>query len=311
MVWEDGEGDAFHEGAVPESAHGPGPSSDLPEASFDGICDLHRLPPVGRGIPEAGEEVIRVVAQAFDSFRIGILPPVGEPACGGAQRRSDAQPFERIRQCEPFHDPQSGRLHPDRAGAEHFQGVDVDLLEVGAPVRRRRGGADAPPGEQRGGDALRVRLQLRGDVGGRGQLAGEDFVDAPAKRRPLALYDIKVPFEIGQDALASLAADAFGAHEAEGKIPAIGAGTSASDEHGPKVAGCVVRCNHKIYFMALHSCPRLWIKNLQAKIREIRTNPSPISALGGKDGLTRQMVELYRPLPRHQRPAGRCRLTGP
>ena len=107
-------------------------------------------------------------------------------------------------------------FHPDRAGAEHLQGVDVDLLEVGAPVRRRRGsGADAVPGEQRGGDALRVRLRLRGDVGGQGQPGGGDFVDAPAKRPPIALRDIEVPSEIGQGALPDLVADALGAHEAE------------------------------------------------------------------------------------------------
>ena len=156
---------------------------------------------------------------------------------GGTQRRGNAQPFEQVGQCELPHGPRSGMFHPDRAGAEHLQGGGADVLEVVAPVRRRGGGADAAPGEQRGGDALRVRLQLRGDVGGRGQPGGEDFVDAPAKRPPIALRDIEVPSQVGQGALPDLVADALGAHEAEGEVLAVGAGTGASDEHDPKVAG--------------------------------------------------------------------------
>ena len=90
MFWyekmrEDGEEDAFHGGAVPEGAHGPDPPSDLPEASFDGVCGPHRLPPVGCGVSEAGGEVVGAVAQAFGGLRMGIPPAVGEAACGGAR----------------------------------------------------------------------------------------------------------------------------------------------------------------------------------------------------------------------------------
>ena len=85
-VWEDGEGDALHGGAVPEGSHGPCPSSDLPEAPFDGVCGPHLPAPVGRGVSEAGWEVVGVVAQALDGLRVGVPPPVGEAACGGGVR---------------------------------------------------------------------------------------------------------------------------------------------------------------------------------------------------------------------------------
>ena len=187
---------------------------------------------------------------------------------GGAQRRADAQPFERIGQCGLLHGPRSDMLHPDRAGAEQFRGVDVDMLEIGPPIRRRGSGADAVPGEQRGGDAPGMRLQRRGDIGGQGHPAGEELVDASAEHRPLALRDIEVPPQVGQGALPHLVADTFGAHEAEGEVLAVGAGVGASDEHDGTVAGCRSRRKHKKYFMALHSLPRPRIKRLQAKIRE-------------------------------------------
>ena len=211
---------------------------------------------------------------------------------GGAQRRGDARPSGQVGQCGPFHGPQSGLLHPDRAGAEHLRGVGVDLLEVGAPVRRRGSRADAFPGEGRGGDALGVRPGAGGGVRRQGQPAGGEFVDAPARHRPVALRDIEVPPGIGQGALAHLVADAFGAHEAEGEVPAVGAG--ASDEHGRTVAQCGAWRRNKIYFMALHSLPRPRIKHFQAKIHEIGTNPPPIPALGGKHGLRKKVSRVRR-----------------
>ena len=45
------------------------PSSDLPEAPFDGVCGPHLLPFIGRGVSEAGGEVVGVVAQASDGLR--------------------------------------------------------------------------------------------------------------------------------------------------------------------------------------------------------------------------------------------------
>ena len=71
LVWEDGEGDAFHGCVVPEGAHGPGPPPDLPEASFDGVRGPHPPAPVGRGVSETGGEAVGVVARAFDGLRVG------------------------------------------------------------------------------------------------------------------------------------------------------------------------------------------------------------------------------------------------
>ena len=164
----------------------------------------------------------------------------------------------------------------------------MDVLEVVAPIRRRGVGADAVPGEQRGGDALRVRLRLRGDVGGQGQPGGEDFVDAPAKRPPIALRDIEVPSQVEQGALPDLVADALGAHEAEGEVPAVGAGTGASDEHDPKMAGRGAA--HKAsnaFFGTTFLSPTTKTsicRQKSAEIREIGTNPLPIPAPSGKDG---------------------------
>ena len=123
-------------------------------------------------------------------------------------------------ECGLLRGPQSGMLHPNRAGAEQFRGVDVDTPEVGAPTRRRGSGADVFPGGRRGGNAPGGHLGTRA-------AAGEEFVDAPVKHRPLTLYDIEVSSEIGQGALAHPAADAFEAHGAEGEVPAVGAGAGA------------------------------------------------------------------------------------
>ena len=55
--------------------------------------------------------------------------------------------------------------------------------------------------------------------------------------------------------------------------------------NGGTVAGCEAQRKHKTHFKALHSFPRPRIKHLQAKIREIGTNPPSIPVLGSKDGL--------------------------
>ena len=136
---------------------------------------------------------------------VGRTPRLGRTAGRGIRNDgADTQPFG---QCGLLHGPQSDMLHPNRSGTEQFLGVDVDVLEIGAPVRRRGSGADAVPGEQRGGDALGMRLQRRGDIGGQGHPAGEELVDASAEHRPLALRDIEVPPQVGQGALPHLVAD--------------------------------------------------------------------------------------------------------
>ena len=173
---------------------------------------------------------------------------------------------------------------PTGRGAERFRGVDVDMPEIGAPARRRGSGADAFPGERRGGDAPGVRLWRRGTSGDRGI--------RPARNSSMRRQSIghwlcttsKCHPKSGRDALPHLVTDAFRAHEAEGEVLAVGEGASASDEHGRTVAGCAARRKDKIYFMALHLFPRPRIKRSHAKIREIGMNPPPIPAPGGKDG---------------------------
>ena len=50
----------------------------------------------------------------------------------------------------------------------------------------------APSGEQLGGDVLGVRFERRGSIARQWHLAGEEFVDAPAQRRPVVLGDLEV-----------------------------------------------------------------------------------------------------------------------
>ena len=73
LVWGVAKGMRSMGVAVPEGAHGPDPSPDLPEASFDGVCGPHLLPCIGRRVSEADGEV---VAQASDSLRVGTDPSV-------------------------------------------------------------------------------------------------------------------------------------------------------------------------------------------------------------------------------------------
>ncbi len=149
-------------------------------------------------------------------------------------------------------------------------------------------GAETPAGEQRGGDALGVRFQRRGTIGGQGQLTGEELADALAQRRPIAGCDVEVSSQVEQGALSHLRAGALGAHEAEGEVLAVAAG--APDEHASTVAGCGVWARHEIYFTALHSPLRRHINHLQPKIGEIATIPHPIKAHGGKDGVAAREI---------------------
>ena len=135
-------------------------------------------------------------------------------------------------------------LHADRARTNEFQGVDIEVLEVAARVRRRGSGPDALMGEQLGGDVLGVRFQCRGAIGSQWHLTGEEFVNAPAQYRPIALRDVEVSSQIEQGALSHIRAGAFAAHEAQGEIVvADAAGTGAADEHGDTIAGAGIGCN--------------------------------------------------------------------
>ena len=102
-------------------------------------------------------------------------------------------------------------------------------------------------------------------------------------RRPCATSKCRPG--VGQGALRHPVADAFGAHGAEDEVLAVGAGAAASDEHGRTMAGCGTWRGNKIYFMALHFLPRPRIRRFQAEIRETGTDPPPIPAPGGKDGI--------------------------
>ena len=129
-------------------------------------------------------------------------------------------------------------FHADRARTEQLQGVDIDVLDVAAVSRGRGDGADALAGEQLGGDVLGVCFERRGSIARQWYLAGEEFIDAPAQRRPVDLGDLEVSSQIEQGALLHLRAGAFGAHEAEGEIVvADTAGAGASDEHADTIAG--------------------------------------------------------------------------
>ena len=160
---------------------------------------------------------------------------------GGAQRRTDAELLKPRAQAELVHRPQGEVFHADRARADQLQGVDIDVLDVAAVSRGRGDGADALVGEQLGGDVLGVRFERRGTIARQWHLAAEEFVDAPAQRRPVALRDLEVSSQIEQGALSHLRARAFGAHEAEGEIAVVDtAGAGASDEHDDTIAraGC-------------------------------------------------------------------------
>ena len=128
-------------------------------------------------------------------------------------------------------------LDPDRARTDELQGVHIDLLNV-VSLGRRCGAAEVGvPGEQLGGDVLGVRFERRRAIGRQLQLAAEDFLDAPAQRRPVVLGGIEVPSQIEQGTLAHFVADAFGAYEAVGEIGLAGgsgAGLGTPDEHGPE-----------------------------------------------------------------------------
>ena len=129
-------------------------------------------------------------------------------------------------------------FHTDRARTQQLQGVDIDVLDVAAVSRGRGDGADALAGEQLGGDVLGVRFERRGSIARQWYLAAEEFIDAPAQRRPVDLGDLEVSSQIEQGALLHLRAGAFGAHEAEGEIVvADTAGAGASDEHADTIAG--------------------------------------------------------------------------
>ena len=157
---------------------------------------------------------------------------------GGAHRRAHTELVEQRAQSEPVHGPQGDVLDADRARSNEFQGVDVDVLEVRSPARRRVGGADALKGEELCGDTLSVGFEHRRAIGRQWELPDDQFVDASAQKGPMVWVDLEVSSQVEQGTLSHLGALAFGAHESEGVIMlATAAGTCASDEHGGKDSG--------------------------------------------------------------------------
>ena len=138
------------------------------------------------------------------------------------------------------HRPQRDVLDPDRAGADEFQRVHIDVLNVSW----LRGALDdaeiVVPSEELGGDVLGMGFERRCAPGGQLHLSAEQFVDPPAKRRPIALGDLEVSSQIEQGSLPDLGADAFGAHEPVREVGLAGgggAGLGAPDEHEREGSG--------------------------------------------------------------------------
>ena len=85
FVGKDGEENAVHGGPVLEDAHGAGSAADLAEPAFDGVGGSHR-PSLGeRLVAEAGEKLVKIVAQAGDRGGVGLAPALGEAAGGRAR----------------------------------------------------------------------------------------------------------------------------------------------------------------------------------------------------------------------------------
>ena len=71
-------------------------------------------------------------------------------------------------------------------------------------------------------------------IGQQAQLAAENFLNALAQHRPVVLADLEMPSQIEQCPLANFVAEAFGTHEAVGKVGGAGrggTGLGASNEH--------------------------------------------------------------------------------
>ena len=175
--------------------------------------------------------------------------PVGDVGRGGISAMAFdglAVGHQRIEGAVQAHRPHRCEVHAQEfaQGAAFAQPAPGGALGAGpghaCDDRAEGGGAETPAGEQPRGDALGVRFQRRGTIGGQGQLTGEELADALAQRRPIAGGDVEVSSQVEQGALSHLRAAALGAHEAEGEGLAVAAG--APDEHGATVAGCGVRC---------------------------------------------------------------------
>ena len=97
-----------------------GSAVEPPGASFDDVCDLYLLSPIGRRVSEAGGEAVGVVARAFGGLRVAVPPTVGEAACSGAHggfpsAPETPRPPPAVPSSPAMHTPPrvSVRQHPD------------------------------------------------------------------------------------------------------------------------------------------------------------------------------------------------------
>ena len=159
-------------GVEVEQVHRP-----VEQMVLDGLAVCHQR--IGGAVqahrPEGGELHPQQLAQGAALAEPAPGGALGARLCharddradgGGAHRRAHPQLLEQRAKPELLHRPQSHVFDADRAGANQLQGVDVDVLDVASPARRRGAGADALMGEELGGDALGVRFQRRWAIGG-------------------------------------------------------------------------------------------------------------------------------------------------
>ena len=109
------------------------------------------------------------------------------------------------------------------------------------------------------------------------QLAAENFLDALAQHRPVVLADLEMPSQIEQGPLANFVAEAFGTHEAVGKVGGAGCGGTgldAANEHTGTIAGVgggnIFTLFITYYDTTLTSTTRY--NELRAKTGKIRAN---------------------------------------
>src|SRR5579884_842542 len=133
---EGGEQDAVHGCPVLEGSHGPCPSPDFAEASFDCIGGSYLAALILRFVAKAGEQFVEAVTQAGYRCWILVVEAVSKPSCSGPRGRGVGR----------IHDP------VERAFDRWLIGL-FDLVEnvadlVGPAARHRDAGKDCGQSRQ-------------------------------------------------------------------------------------------------------------------------------------------------------------------